>query len=116
MFNQPVNLSNLRDITGGDAEIEKELFQAFLDSAQDCLSALAASCAPDEVETWRKQSHAFKGISYNLGAEALGDICRTAQDSASSDINEKRVMLAAMQHEFARVQDYLSGIYSSCTS
>lgn len=107
----PVNLNNLRDITGGDTEIEKELFQVFLDSAQDCLTALATSCAADDTETWRKQSHAFKGISYNLGAEALGDICRTAQDSATtSDIKEKRVMLAALQHEFSRVQDYLRGL------
>lgn len=103
----PVNLSNLRDITGGDTEIEKELFQVFLDSAQDCLTALATSCTQGDAETWRKQSHAFKGISYNLGAETLGDICRTAQDSATSDIKDKRVMLAAMQHEFSRVQDYL---------
>ncbi len=110
-MNQPVNLENLRDITGGDTEIEKELFQVFLDSAQDCLTALAASCTPDNAETWRKQAHAFKGISYNLGAEALGDICRTAQDSSSSDVNEKRVMLAALQHEFSRVQAYLRGLY-----
>jgi len=106
-MNAPVNLANLREITGGDPEIEKELFQVFLDSAESCLSELAACCIPEAAEKWRTQAHALKGISYNLGAEQLGDLCKKAQTEANAPDNEKQAILNAITAAFSDVRNFL---------
>lgn len=109
----PVNLTNLREITGGDRDIEQELFSMFITTAEDCLHQLAASYAPEHAEMWRKHAHAFKGISYNLGAEPLGDLCKDAQNKPDDAVADKKTLLSAIQDEFGRVQNFLSDVSAS---
>jgi HPt (histidine-containing phosphotransfer) domain-containing protein len=103
----PVNLDNLREITGGDTEIEQELFRIFLESSAECLTALAVNCGADQTEAWRKQAHALKGISYNLGAQALGDLCKMAQDEPTMSAPDKQALLTAIRQEYAQVAKFL---------
>jgi two-component system, sensor histidine kinase and response regulator len=105
-----VNLDNLRDITGGDAEIECELFQIFLESGAECLQDLASNLGDAQAENWRKAAHAFKGISYNLGAEPLGDLCTIAQNQPHDSAAAKQALLDKLHAEFGRVRAVLSGL------
>ena len=88
--------------------MEKELFAVFLESAQDCLAALKANTSDAAREAWRSQAHAFKGISYNLGAEPLGDLCREAQDNPAMTVEEKTALLAKIEAEYKSVQEFLA--------
>jgi HPt (histidine-containing phosphotransfer) domain-containing protein len=109
-MSQPVNLENLREITGGDREIEAELFKMFLDTATECLTGLTQALQTGSDEAWRKQAHAFKGISYNLGAENLGELCRQAQDAASASVADKTLLLAKLQDELTQVRTWLAAV------
>jgi histidine phosphotransfer protein HptB len=103
----PVDLAALREITGGDADIERELFETFLQSATECVAALKAGYPLGRKDEWRKQAHALKGASLNLGAARLGQLCGEAQDSYQGSPEEKLGMLAAIEAEFARVKAFL---------
>lgn len=98
-----VDLANLRTITGGDPGVERELFTIFIESAAECISALQANTGADGSDEWRRQAHAFKGISHALGATHLGDLCREAQHCPPENLDEKARLANAIAAEHARV-------------
>jgi histidine phosphotransfer protein HptB len=102
-----IDLSNLREITGGDVDVERELFDLFLQSADECIAALKNSADTPHNDEWRKQAHAFKGTSLNLGAGELGRLCKEAQEKYQAAPDEKRALLAAIESEFGRVKTQL---------
>jgi len=104
----PVNLENLREMTGGDLALEKELFEVFLTSSQDCLNALQANAGAGQEETWRSQAHAWKGMSLNLGADELGKLCAEAQMNHLAPPEKKAEMLAAIDAAYAKVKAFLA--------
>jgi HPt (histidine-containing phosphotransfer) domain-containing protein len=105
---ESVNLDNLHDMTGGDAEIEKELFNVYLGSAEECLNALRQSTSEGQQEVWRTQAHAWKGMSLNLGAEPLGKLCAEAQMGHTLPEDDKKKLLAQIEEEFGRVKAFLA--------
>ncbi len=106
----PVNLSNLREMTGGDAALEKELFTVYLSSSDVCLESLRANVGVGNEETWRTQAHAWKGMCLNLGAETLGKLCAEAQMNNIAPPEKKAEMLAAIEEEYGKVKAYLTGL------
>ncbi|MGE0109697.1 MAG: Hpt domain-containing protein [Bdellovibrionales bacterium] len=105
----PVNLENLREMTGGDADLEKELFSVYLTSSEDCLTALRNSTGTGQEEEWRTQAHAWKGMSLNLGAQELGSLCATAQMEHLVPEEKKKEMLAAIEAAYEKVKAFLKG-------
>ncbi len=105
-----VNLENLHDMTGGDKELEKELFEVFFTSSEDCLNALKANQSAGQEETWRTQAHAWKGMSLNLGAEPLGQLCAQAQMNHLAPPEEKARMLAGIEEEYQKVKTFLKAV------
>ncbi|MBI3418628.1 MAG: Hpt domain-containing protein [Proteobacteria bacterium] len=99
-----LDFTELRKITGGDEMMESELFQVFLDSAQECLSILRETYGQGAENTWRGQAHAFKGISLAVGAVELGTLCKKAQENHLAPPEEKKKMLAAIEKELAEVE------------
>lgn len=84
-----LNLENLREITGGDKEIEFELFEEYKSSSKDLLDVLKA-CINNDNEKWREAAHALKGISVLLGAEYLGSLAKTAQEQKEAAADQKQ--------------------------
>lgn len=109
---QPVDLTNLHDMTDGDVELEKELFKEFYRSSEETIGVLEKNCTDGENETWRASAHALKGSVYNLGAAALGELCKKAQESHTASKDEKKKLLDAIKQEYAQVELYLQSIYS----
>ena len=107
-MNDSVTLVNLRELTCGDVEMEKELFKVFISSSEEAITSLEANISPETSETWRKQAHALKGISLSLGAEKLGDLCKKAQENFQNTAEEKAKMLADIKKESKRVKSYLN--------
>lgn len=102
-----VNFNNLQEITGGDPAMESELFELFLSSSVDCINGLRDALASGDEKAWRNHAHAFKGISFNLGAAPLGDICKKAQEEFQSSNDAKKTMLADMEAEMENVKKAL---------
>ncbi|MDD3182836.1 MAG: Hpt domain-containing protein [Alphaproteobacteria bacterium] len=102
-----VNLENLHEMTGGDKTLEKELFEVYLASSEDCLKALVDNQGSGQEETWRTQAHAWKGMSLNLGAEPLGKLCAEAQINHLAPPEEKAKMVELIKAEYENVKQFL---------
>ncbi|MFZ4540973.1 MAG: Hpt domain-containing protein [Rickettsiales bacterium] len=107
---QSVDLTNLREMTDGDTELERNLFAEFMRSFEDCLTKLQASVDEAGQEVWRSNAHAMKGISYNLGATPLGDLCKKAQEEHQSPTSTKDSLLNSIMVEYEKVKDFLTKI------
>lgn len=107
-----VNLENLRGITNGNAELEKELFDVYVESADVCLKALEDNQGEGQDQEWRTQAHSWKGMSLNLGAEILGKLCAEAQLNHTAAPEEKAKMLEAIKAEYENVKKFLKETYA----
>jgi HPt (histidine-containing phosphotransfer) domain-containing protein len=106
-MNDHLDLENLRSMTDGDADIESELFQVFIETAEECMRVMRMSYMMQESESWRKQSHALKGISLNLGAEPLGMLCHSAQLSSTATPEHKAELMGLIDAEYQEVKAIL---------
>ncbi|HXZ68250.1 MAG TPA: Hpt domain-containing protein [Alphaproteobacteria bacterium] len=108
-----VDLKNLREMTDGDPEMEKELFAEFISSFENELAQLHASQADGASETWRRRAHALKGIAFNLGAMQLGNLCKRAQEAPQSNPETKAELLKRIGTEFEDVRSYLDELMAA---
>ena len=103
----PVDLTNLREMTDGDKDVEMMLFEEFFKSAHSCLSGLEQFCHGAENDQWRRSAHAFKGIALNIGAAQLSALCKQAQDGMALPSPQKQTLLDSIKTEYGLVQNYL---------
>ncbi len=108
---QPVDLTNLRSMTDGDVEMEKVLFEEFCSSFDDGVISLQNSLGVESSESWRKQAHSLKGISLNLGAMHLGELCKKAQDGCNEDKTNKEELLNKITSEYQQVKNFLLSLH-----
>jgi len=106
-MDETVDLTNLRSMTDGDAELEKTLFEEFMISFEKGIKGLHESCGENMAETWRKHSHALKGIALNLGAGKLGELCKKAQDDHLAAAGAKDSILRSIEEEYKVVKVFL---------
>lgn len=104
---ESVNLDNLHEMTGGDNDLEKELFEVYISAAEACLKALETNQGAGQEEVWRTQAHAWKGMSLNLGAEPLGKLCAEAQTKHLAPPEEKAKMFETIKAEYELVKAFL---------
>jgi HPt (histidine-containing phosphotransfer) domain-containing protein len=112
-MSDPVNLSDLREMTDGDTEMEKILFEEFFSSADICLKELSANCLDGENESWRTNAHALKGIAINLGAAQLGELCKQAQENHGFSATQKQEILTEIQTEYQKVEAFLKNVLAA---
>jgi HPt (histidine-containing phosphotransfer) domain-containing protein len=104
---QPVDLTNLRAMLDGDKDLELALLEEFIRSSTACLNSMAAGIGDAAGEMWRTQSHSLKGISINLGAMRLGELCKQAQDAYTLPAAERLPLYHAIEAELADVHQFL---------
>lgn len=112
-MNTPVDLTNLRSMTDGDAGMEKALFEEFISSFEAGIKALEGNVNPEAAEAWRKQAHSLKGTSLSLGAMALGELCKRGQDEAQADASAKNALLKDIKAEYEKVRRFLEALPGS---
>lgn len=105
---EPVNLTNLREMIGGDPDVEQELFAVFLSSSDDCLEKLKKNTSEETDEAWRAQAHAWKGMCLNLGADPLSKLCAEAQLHDNIGEIGKTELIAKLEKEYNDVKIYLN--------
>ena len=67
----PVDVQALRELTGGDAEFERELAEIFISSGDQNLADILAALQAQDLDTIGKRAHALKGASANMQAAPL---------------------------------------------
>ncbi len=76
------NPKQLHDITDGDPDVDQEICNLYIETAQSYLTRLH-SCLDDETE-WSKTVHALKGASLNFGAIQIGELAAGLEKTAPS--------------------------------
>ena len=109
----PVDLTNLREITEGDAAMEQELFKEFIASADSYIINLGNMMSAEQHESWRTTAHAFKGLAINLGATHLSELCKKAQENNTANTQEKTAMLKDINQEYTAVKSFLDDMLVS---
>ena len=66
-----VDLTALHELTGGDAEFERELIETFVASGDKCLEDIVEALQADDYDTVGKRAHTLKGASANIHAHRL---------------------------------------------
>jgi two-component system sensor histidine kinase/response regulator len=66
-----VDMEALHELTGGDAEFERELVETFVSSGDQCLADIMSALALRDWETIGKRAHSLKGASANMQAHPL---------------------------------------------
>jgi HPt (histidine-containing phosphotransfer) domain-containing protein len=106
-----IDLEALRQITGGDAEFERELADTFVASGDKCLAEIIAAMKASDYDTVRKRAHALKGASANIHAASLSTVASSLESAAGSQavpslgglVEELAQKLAAVNAELRKV-------------
>ena len=77
-----VDMKALRELTGGDAEFERELVETFVTSGDQCLSEILAALTTCDFDTIGKRAHALKGASANIHASGLAAAASSLEKAA----------------------------------
>ncbi len=98
----------LRELTGGDAEFERELAETFVSSGDQCLAEILAALKVSDFDTVRKRAHSLKGASANIHAL---DLSRTASRLENA-VREQSVpaiggLVAELSEKLAAVNEEL---------
>jgi PAS domain S-box-containing protein len=107
----PIDREALRELTGGDAEFERELADTFVSSGDQCLAEIMAALQVSDFDTVRKRAHSLKGASANIHALDLSQAASSLEDAVRAnsipaigglvaDLSEK---LAAVNAELRQV-------------
>ena len=80
-----VDMSALREITGGDAEFERELVETFISSGDKCLAEILTAYSARDFETIGKRAHALKGASANIHASGLAAAASSLESAARAN-------------------------------
>lgn len=104
-----LDASALHEITGGDADLEREVFRRFLaENIRDVADLHRAVETRDTLQVTHA-AHRIKGASKTIGASALGEVCALIEaDARSSDWASVIGNLDAFRREVARLNAYLS--------
>jgi CheY-like chemotaxis protein/HPt (histidine-containing phosphotransfer) domain-containing protein len=77
-----VDRKALRELTGGDAEFERELAETFVASGDQCLAEILAALKVSDYDTVRKRAHSLKGASANIHARDLSHAASSLESAA----------------------------------
>jgi HPt (histidine-containing phosphotransfer) domain-containing protein len=110
MSTSPIDRSRLDLITGGDEELLRELVELYLSDTATRLSDIESALAATNLEKIRRQAHAIKGASANMGATAMQEICTRLETVAKNEspdgiaelVAELREGSAAVARAFGR--------------
>jgi len=106
-----IDLQALRQVTGGDAEFERELADTFVASGDQALADIMAALKTSDFDTVRKRAHALKGASANIYAVSLSSTASSLENAARSQaapavsglVQELAEKLAAVNAELRKV-------------
>jgi HPt (histidine-containing phosphotransfer) domain-containing protein len=75
----------LRELTGGDAEFERELVDTFVEQRRSMPGRDRRGAAVSDFDTIGKRAHALKGASANIHAPALSTAASSLESAARAN-------------------------------
>jgi two-component system sensor histidine kinase/response regulator len=84
-----VDMTALRELTGGDAEFERELLQTFVSSGDQCLADILSALRAGDFDTIGSRAHALKGASANIHASGLAAAASSLERAARAKLGDE---------------------------
>jgi two-component system sensor histidine kinase/response regulator len=107
----PIDLDQLRELTGDDAEFIRSIAESFASSSAQLLASLRAGAAAGDGAQIARAAHALKGASANLYAGKLRDLAAELEAQGTQLAKpELEGRIAAMTRESDRVCVALHGL------
>ncbi len=97
ILNDPIDaavFANLVEMTGGDLEFVDELVDTYVEEGATQVAAMRTAAAGGDLDTLTRAAHSLKTGSLNVGAVALGELCRALEEDGrrgTADDGELRV-------------------------
>lgn len=82
---RPVDLVHLARYTGGDADLNAEVLQLFLDQSAQLLEQLHAALENRDHKSWREIAHSLKGAARGIGAFAMADAAAAVEPAVPGE-------------------------------
>ena len=100
-------LDNIRAVDE-DGSVLAEVIQMFLDEAPQHLAGMRSALATGQGVALGNVAHALKSASLNVGAKALGELCRRLErQGKAGDLSDAGDVVAAIEAMMERVQPAL---------
>lgn len=82
MSTKPINIEHLLSMTGGDADLADEVVEIFRQQAEIWSRLLDPRA---DASQWADAAHTLKGAALSIGAEALAEKCRAAEEAGRTN-------------------------------
>lgn len=94
----PVDLKHLAQYTGGNAAIDAEVLQLFVDQSAKLLRELESVIQTHDLKAWKLITHSLKGAARGIGAFSLADVAAEAEPlDPSENIEAAMAAVSALQ-------------------
>lgn len=94
--------AGLLEMTGGDLEFLDELVDTYLVDGESQVEALRAAAVGGSAEELVRPAHSLKSSSLNIGALALGELCRALEaDARGGAVSDAPARVEAIDGAFA---------------
>jgi signal transduction histidine kinase/DNA-binding response OmpR family regulator len=102
----PMDVSRLREISGGDTAIEGDLIDTYLRGGVELLAAMEAALAEKDIDGVHRAAHTLKGASANLGAVRMQAMLIGVEQTRAP--RELEAQLQATRHVFENTRTFLA--------
>jgi HPt (histidine-containing phosphotransfer) domain-containing protein len=93
----------------GEAGLVEEVLGVFLHDTEERIGAMKAAAAAMDRENLRRQGHALKGSSAQVGALGLAGLCKSLEGTAmTATPAEITAIVAEIEREFEAVRKKIS--------
>ena len=100
-----LDVEHLHRFTGGDIELEEEIFELFLTNGERYLQTIATA---HNVDARRIAAHSLKGSARGIGAAQVEFAAEKLEDLAHAAEVERSGPLKALQQAFHQVREALA--------
>jgi CheY-like chemotaxis protein len=106
-----VDLAALHELTGGDADFERELVDTFVQSGDRCLADIVAALKVQDLDTIGKRAHSLKGASANMHAHTLSAAAASLEVAARGHlVHEIDALVDQLRERLQAVNEQLTKV------
>jgi len=107
-LDQPVDINVLRQSTGDNTVLHRQLLRTFVDSLSDCADEIEQAFAWKNHEQIAELSHKLKSSSLSMGALQLGDVCQQMEEvSRQGKWKEIEILQPQLMLRKEEVEDFI---------
>lgn len=107
---KPVDLAHLSRYTGGDAALNAEVLQLFVDQSALLLRELQGIVEARDAKGWKHVTHSLKGAARGIGAFGLADVAAEAEPlNPAMQTEQALAAMAALNAKAETVRLFIRG-------